>query len=165
MKKMTRGQAGPGGGHISWGSACGLHSQKHTRTDSGWIPPWPFTFTGLPLGQQRPCCHLCRSQQLDRWTHPQGRGCACVCMFFCERRLGGRGSLGKWISHLVQPPAPSLTELASLRPKGQLSPFSRISLSLLAIFLPPPPLSSEVNKELFQNDVRNRGGCFVCICI
>lgn len=42
---------------------------------------------------------------------------------------------------------------------------SRISLSLLPIFLPPPPLSSEVNKELFQRDVRSRGGCFVCICI
>lgn len=52
--------------------------------------------------------------------------CVCVC------RLGGRRSLGKWIRHLVQPPAPLLTDIASARPKGQLSPFLAF-LSLLAI--------------------------------
>lgn len=44
---MTGGQAGPGGGHISRDSACGLRSQK-THMDRQWVdsaatfhPEWP----------------------------------------------------------------------------------------------------------------------------
>lgn len=79
MKNMTRGQPGLIRSHISWGSACGLHSQKHTRTDSGRILPWPYTPAGLPQGQQRPCCNICIDQHLDHWTQPRGGGGVYLC--------------------------------------------------------------------------------------
>lgn len=105
--------------------------------------------------------HLCRSQHLDHWTHPQGKGCVCVCA-----QAWGGGVSGEMNQPLSSATRPLTYRARFSKTQRSTLTLSRISLSLFGHFsLPPPPLSSEVNKELFQSDVRNRGGCFVCVYV
>lgn len=128
---MSRGQTRPSGGHIFSTLACGLHSQIHTWTDSGRIQPWPLTPAWAPSGLTEavlPSLQRPAPGSLD--LYPQ---CVCVCLQTWGWR---RGSPGKWISHLVESPAPSLREIASAGPKGQLSPFLALRSSFFFLFLP-----------------------------
>lgn len=158
-EKKTRGQAGPSDSHISWSSACGLHSQKHTWTDSGRILPRPFTPTGLPLGQWRPCCHPCRSQHLDPWTHPLGKRRVCVCV----QRRGGEG-----VSWEMNQPLSSATRPLTYRArfsKNQRSTLtlSRISLSLLAISHYFPHLSHQRWTRSYFRVMRETEAGTLCV--
>ena len=107
------------------------------------------------------CIYVCICASV--WT------CVCVCVCACA------WAWGKGVSWEMNQPLSSATRPLTYRARfsgtqRSTLTLSRISLSLFCHFsLPPPPLSSEVNKELFQGDVRNRGGCCVrkrtCTCV
>ena len=116
-----------------------------------------------PSTRERVCVFMCAS------VHPCERVCVCVCVCACA------WAWGKGVSWEMNQPLSSATRPLTYRARfsgtqRSTLTLSRISLSLFCHFsLPPPPLSSEVNKELFQGDVRNRGGCCVrkrtCTCV
>lgn len=91
---MTGGQAGPGGGHISTDSACGLRSQK-THTGRQWVdsavtfhpkrpPSGSAEATSPSLPKPAP-----GSLGASAWE----RG-VCVCVS-ARAGMGGKGSLGE----------------------------------------------------------------------
>lgn len=160
-EKMSRGQAGPSGSHISWGSACGLHSQKHTRTDSGRILPWPYTPAGLPSGHQRPCCNFCRGQHLDHWTHPQGKRGVCVCL--CAKAWG-KGVSGEMNQPLSSATRPLTYRACFSKTQRSTLTLSRISLSLFAISCYLPHLSHQRWTRSYFRVIWETEVDALCVC-
>lgn len=97
---------------------------------------------------------------LDSSTREKG----CVCVSVCKG-LGEGGLWGNESATQFSNPPPHLQSLLQQDPKVNSHPFSHFSVSFCHFMLPPPPLSSEVNKELFQSDMRNRGGCSLCMYV
>lgn len=75
-------------------------------------------------------------------------------MCVCASRHGGKGVSGGMNQPLSSATRPLTYRARFSKTQRSTLTLSRISLSLLAI-------SHWVNKELFQSDVRNRGGRFV----
>lgn len=139
---MTGGQAGPGGGHISRDSACGLRSQK-THMDRQWVdsavtlhPKWPpfgstkATLPSLP----KPAPGL-----LDASTRERVSVCVCVCV----SRHGGKGVSGGMNQPLSSATRPLTYRARFSKTQRSTLTLSRISLSLLAFSHCLPHLSHQ----------------------
>lgn len=135
-------------------------SQPKTYIDRQWVDSAATSHpSGAPLGSSQ--AMLPSLQRPAPGSHDSESVCMCVRVHGLEGGMGVSRGMNQPLSSATHP----LTYRArfSRTQKVNSHPFSHFSVSFCHLSLPPPTsLSSEVNKELFQTDMRNSGDV-VCV--